>query len=124
MTSKSILLGSAILFALSGAAYAQADSPQADSSQKPAARVVHHVRHHMRHRIAVAKHETVAERRATRDLNLEQANMVRSEPQYEQNAPRPNPNAAPIKYYPGTTYNAGATPGGGGPQDNVHTQPH
>jgi hypothetical protein len=79
MTRKAILLGGALTFALTGAAFAQADtqSSQTPSSQsKPA----HHLRHHAKHHMATAyvHQSSPAERDTTRDLNLRQASMVQT----------------------------------------------
>jgi hypothetical protein len=79
MTRKAILLGGALTFALTGAAFAQTDtqSSQTPSSQsKPA----HHLRHHAKHHMATAyvHQSSPAERDTTRDLNLQQASMVQT----------------------------------------------
>ncbi|HEY2445008.1 MAG TPA: hypothetical protein VGI20_04645 [Rhizomicrobium sp.] len=129
MTSKSILLGGALSLALTGAAYAQADTSQAQDTQttqtKSVHKSVHHVRHHMKHHATAYLHRSSpGEREATRDLNQQQASMARpAGAAYMQNASPPSA-PPPGQPYKGMSYNAGATPGGGSQPDNAHVVPH
>ena len=112
MTRKTLLLGGAFMFALSGAAFAQADTQS--SQTKPA----HHLRHHARHHAATAylHNSTPAERDSTRDLNLQQASMVRTgtvAPQYIQNVPPGDRGLTPARRLPNGSALQSATPAGG-----------
>jgi hypothetical protein len=115
MTRKTLLLGGAFMFALSGAAFAQADTQS--SQTKPA----HHLRHHARHHAATAylHSSSPAERDTTRDLNLQQASMMQTAapgPQYIQNAPPGNPadrGLTPARRLPGGHDLQSVTPAGG-----------
>jgi hypothetical protein len=118
MTRKAILLGGALTFALTGAAFAQADtqSSQTPSSQsKPA----HHLRHHAKHHMATAylHQSSPAERDTTRDLNLQQASMVvqtgAPAPQYNQNVPPGDRSLTPAQRLPNGNGLQSITPAGG-----------
>lgn len=120
MTRKAILLGGALTFALTGAAFAQADtqSSQTPSSQtKPA----HHLRHHAKHHMATAylHQSSPAERGTTRDLNLQQASMVQTaapapqDMRNMQNVPPGDRGLTPMQRLPNGNALQSATPAGG-----------
>jgi hypothetical protein len=120
MTRKAILLGGALTFALTGAAFAQADtqsSPTPSSQSKPA----HHLRHHAKHHMATAylHQSSPAERGTTRDLNLQQASMVQTaapapqDMRNMQNVPPGDRSLTPMQRLPNGNALQSATPAGG-----------
>jgi len=102
MRCKSMLLGGAVILALSGAAYAQGSTGDQSNPSQPAAQSTtdqpsdtstsgsgtsttshakHHYRHHMRHSTKTASKDgpsTPAEKRQTDDLNKQQLQMAQS----------------------------------------------
>jgi hypothetical protein len=121
MTGKALLLGGALTFALTGAAFAQADT-QSSPTPSSQTRSAHHLRHHARHHMATAylHRSSPGEREATRDLNLQQVRMAEGAPppgpQYVQNAPRPMPpdrSLTPARRLPNGNALQSATPAGG-----------
>ena len=124
MTHRALLLGGALTFALTGAAFAQADT---QSSQTPPSQTkpAHHLRHHAKHHMATAylHQSSPAERDTTRDLNLQQASMVQTAGpapymRNMQNVPPRDPSLTPAQRLPNGNAVQSAT-GAGGSKDAV-----
>jgi hypothetical protein len=130
MRCKSLLLGGAMVLALSGAAGAQDGSSLGQNSQ-PAAqsqqssdtsttktpakhvthRVLHHARHHVQHTASVHIRTTPAERVETNDLNREQLYSAQYRSGPSQYGPGPQAMQGEATYYPQEPgQNAGVTP--------------
>ena len=140
MIVKSILLGGAVALALAGAGIAQPATDTSPSKQRQihTAKTVHHYRHHMRHHAPTAALHAVsnpAERRATRDLNLQQLQTAQygAGPRYAQGAPQagaypaepgPKNGLTPTSRIPNGNPYQTAAPAGGGQDTPVLDQAH
>ena len=122
MTTKAILLGGALTFALTATAFAQADTDtQSSQTQSAQTKPAHHLRHHAKHHATTAyiHSSSPAERDTTRDLNLQQASMVETAgpaPQYMRNMQNMQPgdrSVTPARRLPNGNDLQGAAAAGG-----------
>jgi hypothetical protein len=126
MNTRSLLLGSAVVFALAGTGFAQTTNDATPTSKPVHHTIVHHYRHHVLHRslhtASVHAPATPAEQVQTNDLNREQlyTAQYRSGPQnmqggaaYYPQEPGQNNGLTPAHRIPNGLPFQAATPAGG-----------
>jgi hypothetical protein len=124
MKTRSFLLGGAIAFALSSAAFAQTTNDATPSNKTEQHKIVHHYRHHARNRVmhtaSMVAPASKAEQDSTYSLNREQLQTAGYTPERQsgQNAVtgdalRSGPELTPMRRIPVGAGFQSATPAGG-----------